>query len=295
MVPASLSPDHGLRGYTALVTGATSGIGWEVALRLARRGCDVVATGRDAKRGEALCSEARAYEAPGQIVFEAADLSDFGAVRKLGTSVRERWPRLDLLILNAGTYYSDLRHNAEGIEMTMAVNQLGHFLLTSLLLERVRAASGRVIVVTSEAHRTVTLSRPIEAVLRGRGHYRGLQAYGESKLLNLLFALELAGRTAGRGVVVHAVHPGLIATRIWNRNRDLGSRIMRLVKPFMGRPSKGARAVLHAATDRSLGRLTGLYLDGLDVGRASSRAHDQELAAELWSVSERLTGSGPWP
>lgn len=281
-----------------VVTGANSGIGEAATRELARRGRRVIMLCRDRERGE-IARDGIAADVPGAgLELVLADLADFGAVRRAAREIRERAPRLDSLVANAGLFLHRRRITGEGFEATMAVNHLGHFLLTGLLLPKLRESGGRVVVVSSDAHRHGDLRRaPPDAILRGEGDYSGMRAYSDSKLANLLFARELARREeeAGTGVTVTALHPGMLATSIWDRNDNLLSRLMRLFKPFMGSAEKGGDAVARLAADPEQERVTGRYHDGVDPAEPSEQARDRELARRLWDASMEATGLDAFP
>jgi NAD(P)-dependent dehydrogenase (short-subunit alcohol dehydrogenase family) len=279
-----------MAGRICMVTGANSGIGLATASILAERGATVVMVCRSGERGEAAKAEIeRSVEAP-ELVLMVADLAHLERVRELAEKFQHRYDRLDALVNNAGVYVADRRITVDGYEETLAVNHLASFLLTNLLLGRLKTASGRVITISSDAHKAGRLDRaPLEEILRGRGPYNGMQAYADSKLANLLFTFELARRIDGTGVTANALHPGTLATQIWNQNRDTLSIAMRLFKPFMGAPRKGGEAVARLVANPELDGVTGRYFDRLKEGRAATRAHDHELAARLWRASAELT------
>ena len=277
-------------GRIASVTGGNSGIGREVARGLARRGARVVILGRSAERCEAARVEL-ARETGARVDVVLADLADFGAVRRAADELRRLSDRLDLLVANAGVWLARRELTPDGLERTMAANHLGHFLLTNLLREPIERARGRIVVVTSEAHRRGRLTeRTLEEIFRGVGRYSGTQAYADSKLANVLFTFELARRLDGTGVTANAVHPGVVATRIWRRGRGVLGFLARLAKPFMASPREGARPVLRVATDPDLEGVTGRYFDRMDERRAVDAAYDRALARRLWQVSAELTG-----
>lgn len=274
-----------------LVTGANSGIGREATLRLVRRGHPVVMGCRSRDRARRARAAIVAEVPSAELEVLELDLADLGSVREAAGAFRDRHGRLDVLVANAGLYRSDLRRTQAGFEETMAVNHLGHFLLANLLLDPLRRAGGRVLVVSSEAHRHGDLaSRRLDAVLRGEGGYSGFRAYGDSKLANVLFARELARREADRGVSAAAVHPGMLATRIWNRNRDPLSLLLRLGKPLMGRAGEGGAAVSRLAVGPASGLGRGRYFDRLEPAEPAPQARDPELARRLWEVSARAVG-----
>lgn len=274
-----------------LVTGANAGIGRATTLRLARRGHPVVMGCRSRRRAREARAAIRAEVPSARLEVLELDLADLDSVRRAARAFRGRHPALDVLVANAGLYRADLRRTADGFEETMAVNHLGHFLLARLLLEPLRRARGRVLAVSSEAHRRGDLeSRAPEAVLRGEGEFGGVQAYCDSKLANVLFVRELARRESDRGIAAAALHPGTLATRIWDRNRDLLSLASRLVKPFMGRAHDGGAAVerLALAPREQLGR--GRYFDRDEPADPAPQARDAGLARRLWEASARAVG-----
>lgn len=275
----------------SLITGATSGIGREAARQLARHGGTVVLVCRERRRGDAA-REAIARESPrASVVLELADLASLADVRALAHRVLNRFSTVNVLINNAGVYRSQLERTADGFEWTMAVNHLAHFVLTNALLPALRPARARIVVVSSDAHRGARLRRaPIEQILRGEGEYNGLRAYADSKLANLLFARELARREAAHGMTTLAIHPGVVATRIWNQQQDLVSRIVRLFKPVMVSAANGGGFLADAATADRFASANGEYIHKTRPRRPSGDADDPELAAELWQVSARITG-----
>lgn len=275
-----------------LVTGANAGVGRETALRLVRRGHRVVMGCRSQERARAAREAIRSDVPSAELEILELDLADLGSVRRAADAFRERHDRLDALVANAGIYRARLRRTADGFEETMAVNHLGHFLLARLLADPLRAAGGRAVVVSSEAHRRGDLAdRPLGAVLRGPDDFSGVRAYCDSKLVNVLFARELGRREADHGVAACAVHPGSLATRIWNRNRDLLSLAARLAKPFMGRPSEGGEVVARRALDPGLSPGAAPYFDRGDRVRPAPQASDDELARRLWAASEEAVAT----
>jgi len=287
-----VSADDSPAARTCLITGANSGIGKEAARRLVRDGARVILVCRSRERGEAARRELETGAEGPSPELVVGDLERFESVREAAAEAARRAPRLDALVANAGVYRAQREITPEGLERTMAVNHVGHFLLVGLLLDRVVDAAGRIVVVSSEAHRAGRLRRrPLEEILRGEGDYSGWQAYADSKLANLLFAFELGRRLEGTGVGVSALHPGTLATSIWNRNRDVPSLIARVAKPFMGSPERGGERVARLVTDPDLAEEPGVYFSGDERSRASEDVYDRDLAEELWEVTDRVTGT----
>lgn len=280
-----------MRGKTCLVTGATSGIGAVTALELARLGASVIVAGRCAAK---CAAQVEAIERQTGACAEAvvADLASQDQVRRMAAEVAGRFPRLDVLVNNAGTYLFDRRLTPEGLERTFAVNYLSHFLLTNLLLERLSASpSARVVCVSSEAHRAGRIDLDD---LQGERRYDRLEAYSRSKLALLLFTYELSRRLAGARVTANALHPGVVATNLGSENGPvrgwLRVRVRNLVDRSMLSPEEGARTSLRLASAPELEQVTGRYFDqGREVA-SSPASYDVALARSLWEVSEGLAG-----
>ena len=278
-----------MRGKTVLVTGASAGIGAVTVRRLAAMGATVAAVGRDRDRTDALVERARA-ETPGAAVDGLlADLSSQVGVRRLADEVLDRYPRLDVLVNNAGAIFFGRQESVDGVEMTFALNHLGYFLLTGLLLERLKAsAPARVVNVSSAAHRRGRIDFDD---LQSRRGYGGWAAYSNSKLANLLFTYELARRLEGTGVTVNALHPGLVATRFGANNGWLSRALRQLANLFSISAEEGARTVVYLASSPDVEGVTGKYFVRERAAKSIPASHDGEAAARLWRVSEELTGA----
>ncbi len=278
-----------IQGKVCVVTGASSGIGEEAACRLARAGASVVILGRDRKRGERVRAHIARVAGGEPPDLQLVDFSSLRQVRALADSLASRYGTIHALVNNAGVYRARPEMSQEGFERTLAVNYLAHFLLTNLLLAALRAGRARVINVSSGAHRMAKLKRkPLEQIIRSVGDYDGKQAYADSKLANILFSFELARRE--RALTAIALHPGVLATRIWNRNADLLSLAARLGKPFMERPAKGGERIVRLVTGVQFASATGTYHNRDQQAEAAADAYDLELATRLWTLSEELTG-----
>ncbi|MFI6509311.1 oxidoreductase [Streptosporangium sp. NPDC050855] len=274
-----------LTGRTAVVTGASGGIGLPTALELARHGARVVLAARDPGRGRAALEAVRA-EVPGaRVEAGALDLADLRSVRAFAETVREP---LDLLINNAGVGLMPRGTTADGFETQFGVNHLGHFALTGLLMPRLLAApAARVVTVSSDAHSVGTIDFDDLGLERRYGRF---SSYGRSKLANLLFTLELQRRADASGATLLslATHPGTTATGILKTGvltRPLNALMRLVLQPA----AKGALPSLYAATSPEV--TGGQYIGpGPKVLRPSARATDPEVAARLWEVSEEMTG-----
>jgi retinol dehydrogenase 12 len=279
-----------LRGKVCLLTGATRGIGRAAANALARTGLTLVLVGRDRPRVEDTVREVRAATGQGNVEGLVADLSLRGEVRRLASEVRARYPRLDVLVNNAGAIFTRREETSEGTEKTLALNHLAYFLLTLELLDLLKAsAPSRVVNVASEAHRGTRLDFDD---LESKKDYSGLRVYGQSKLMNILFTAELARRLAGTGVTVNSLHPGVVATGFGQNTPGLFKSLVRLAAPFLTTPEKGAKTLVYLATSPEVEGVTGKYFTKSREERPSPRARDLEMAGKLWEASERLVGPG---
>jgi retinol dehydrogenase 12 len=280
-----MSGEQSMVGKVCLVTGATSGIGLETARALARRGAKVVVLGRSSERCEATAGLLR-DESGSAVEPLAADLSVQAEVRRAAREFQERFPRLDVLVNNAGAAYMKREESADGIEKTLALNHLGYFLLTNLLLDLLkRSAPARVVNLASDAHRSV---KGIDFDdIQAEKRYGPFRAYGISKLANVLFTRELARRLEGTGVTVNAMHPGLVATNFATRMPLVLQWFFRL---FGLSPEKGARTAIYLATAAEVEGVSGKYFYKEKVVRPAAPALDDAAARRLWEVSEAMTG-----
>jgi NAD(P)-dependent dehydrogenase (short-subunit alcohol dehydrogenase family) len=280
--------DETMQGITCLVTGGTGGIGFVTARELARRGADVMIVGRGRDAGEAAIARIRRTGAAGTVEFTAADLSQQSEVRRLARTVADRFGRLDVLVNNAGGMFRRRTLSADGIEMTFALNHLGYFLLTSLLLPVLRAADrARIVNVASEAHRGVALD--FDNLQAERAYGGGWGVYKRSKLANLLFTYELARRIDGGSVSVNALHPGFVATDIGVRNRLMPGWLWRLASLAAISPEDGAETTIHLAASSEVAGAHGQYFVKCRPAESSPQSRDRAAGERLWAISERLT------
>ncbi len=281
-------------GRVAIVTGANTGIGYETARALARKGARVILACRDMAKAQAAATAIAAEKPAGSVEAQPLDLSDMESIQRFAQSFTSSQTRLDLLINNAGVMVPPEGRTRQGFELQFGTNHLGHFALTAQLLPLLRRTAGsRVVVVASNAHRDGRID--LEDLNFERRGYKAWPAYCQSKLANLLFVLELQRRlsAAGARTLVTAAHPGWTATdlqRSW--------WIVRMLNPYLAmKPVDGALPTLRAATDPDA--MAGEYfgprylmeMSGPPVrARLSRRAQDQETAARLWTTSEAMTG-----
>lgn len=281
---------------TALVTGATSGIGEVAARELVRLGHRVLFTARDPAKGERVLRELRAIGGPGAAELYLGDLSRMDDVRRVAEEVRARHDRLDLLVNNAGGLFVERAVTPDGFERTLALNHLAYFLLTARLLDRLRAAGeARVVSVASNANRA---GRVRWHDLQHERGYFGFTAYAQSKLMNVMFALALARRLRGGGVTSNALHPGVVGSGFWDHGNALTRPVFALVKRFVGvSPEAGARTTLYLAVAPELRGVSGRYYEEMRERRANPLAHDEAAQDRLWRETERLLRpwlDGPW-
>jgi retinol dehydrogenase 14 len=277
-----------MAGKTVLVTGASGGIGRATALGLATMGAHLAITGRDRGRTEGAAREVRAAGG-GQVEVFVGDLSSRSEVRRLADEVLQSLPRLDVLVNNVGGYW-DTRHvTADGLEHTFALNHLAPFLLTNLLLDRLKQnAPARVVTVSSNAH---ALGEVDFDDLQGERSYSGARAYNQSKLANVLFTYELARRLQGTSVTANALHPGVVSTSFGAEDpRRIQRLLIPLLRPFMKSPAKGAATSIYLASAPELEQVTGRFFANEKPKRSSERSYDEATAARLWKVSADLVG-----
>lgn len=279
-----------VQGRTALVTGATSGIGTEIARGLAAAGAAVVVAARDPARGEAT-RKALAEETGAEVEVLHVDLASQASIRAATDEFRRRHGRLHVLVNNAGIYTSERCLTGDGVESTLAVNHVAPFLLTTRLLDLlVASAPARVVTVASEAHR---LGRVHFDDLQLARRWHGIRAYNQSKLANVLFTRELARRLAGTGVTTNAAHPGIVRTAWGREGRGILQLSVKLATPFMVSAASGARGPLRLATDPALDGVTGRYFASGREATPSRAARDDAGARRLWEASEALVRPGP--
>ncbi|KAF4086238.1 hypothetical protein AMELA_G00103960 [Ameiurus melas] len=283
-----------LKGKTAVVTGANTGIGKATALDLARRGARVILACRNKEKAEAAVYDIRRESGNAAVLFMHLDLASLKSVRDFAETFLKTEPRLDLLINNAGLMLAG--RTEDGFGMMFGVNHLGHFLLTLLLLDRLKASGqSRIVNVSSRLHQKGsvdfnTLSTHKDLVT-GQSLWHCFMGYCHSKLCNVLFTRELANRLEGSSVTCYSLHPGVVATEI-GRNISLWMRLPQLLcsKLFFLTPEGGAQTTLHCALQEGLEPLSGRYFTSCTLDEVSDMARDDGLAKKLWEVSERMCG-----
>jgi NAD(P)-dependent dehydrogenase (short-subunit alcohol dehydrogenase family) len=278
-----------MAGKTVLITGATSGIGRATASGLAALGASVAITGRELARVERVAEEIRIATGNRAIRAFAADLSSQVEVRRLAAEVLATYPRLDVLINNVGGSWATRHTTADGLEHTFAVNHLAAFLLTNLLLDRLKeSAPARVVTVASAAQATGVIDFED---LQGERIYSERKAYPQSKLASVMFTYELARRLEGSGVTATVLHPGVVNTGFGAEDPGLIFKVLvPFMRPFMKAPAKGAATSIYLASAPEAFGTTGKYFADCKPTRSSERSYDQAVAARLWTVSAQLVG-----
>jgi retinol dehydrogenase-12 len=275
-----------LKGKTVLVTGGTSGIGLVTARELAHLGAQVIIVSRDAEK----CAAVSAYlrSATGSpVAWIAVDLSTLDGIMQAAMSFKKQFTSLHILVNNAGGFFFKRILTRDGFEMTFALNHLNYFLLTSLLLDMLKAsAPARIVNVSSGLH--VNASLDFEN-LQGEKKYGGWDAYARSKLCNLLFTYELARRLEGTGITANALHPGYVATNLAANNGLLVGMFAKLSSRLFGRnPREGARTSIFLASSPKVEYVTGKYFADCQPVESSPLSYDKALAMKLWQVSLEL-------
>ena len=281
-----------MNGKTVVITGGNSGIGLETAVGLAGMGATVVITARDAERGKQAVDDVRGRSGSDAVDLAVFDLASLASVRAGAAELLDRCPRLDVLVNNAGLVLTDRSETVDGFETTFAVNHLGPFLLTNLLLDRIKAsAPARIVNVASTAHKGARKGLDFDD-LQATGRYSGMRAYSASKLANILFTVELAKRLKGTGVITNSLHPGTVRTG-YGRDGDargvLGVGI-KIAAPFFLSPAKGAATSIYLASSPEVADTNGEYFVKCKARKPASAARDEAAATQLWDESEKLVG-----
>jgi NAD(P)-dependent dehydrogenase (short-subunit alcohol dehydrogenase family) len=282
-------------GKTVVITGGNAGIGQETAVGLAQQGAHVVITSRDEARGEAAANEIRGRSRAGAVEVMSLDLASLASIREFAAELGRRHDRLDVLINNAGVVLRSRQVTDDGFERTFGVNHLGHFVLTDLLLDQLRAsAPARIVNVSSDAHKSAKDGLDFDD-LQAERRYQPFQVYGRSKLANVHFTRELARRLEGSGVTANSLHPGFVRSH-FGRDGDLGAAMgvgISIAQLFAISSKRGARTSIYVASSPEVAETTGAYYVRCRPAAVSKPAQDDDATRRLWSVSEELvSGAG---
>ncbi|XP_065887759.1 retinol dehydrogenase 13-like [Dysidea avara] len=281
-----------LDGRTVIITGANTGIGKETAIDLAKRNAKVILACRDVERGKQAEKEIKRASKSDEVSFKQVDLASFASIKKFAAEILEEESRIDILINNAGIMRCPYWKTEDGFEMQFGVNHLGHFLLTNLLLDRIKESpASRIVVVSSRAH---TRAKGINFDdINSENSYDPGVAYAQSKLANNLFTLALSKRLSGANVTVNCLHPGVIYTEL---GRHLKLRwlmkiiLMPVVLLMVKTPWQGAQTNIYCAVAEELEGVSGRYFADCKEKEPSPAALDELAAEQLWSLSIKLTG-----
>src|SRR5579859_1862579 len=275
--------DQTMAGKVCVVTGASQGIGRETALGLARQGATVVAVARNAERGNAAVSYVKSGSNNDAVHLALADLSTQAALRDLARDLQREYPRIHVLVNNAGAINTERTVTVDGIETTWAVNHLAYFLLTNLLLPTLQeSAPARIVNVSSAAHKGGSINFDDLQFERG---YSAWRAYNQSKLANIMFTYELARHLPAGQVTANALHPGTVTTGFGKNNPGWLNWGLRLASPFLTKPDKGAETPIYLASSSEVEGVTGKYFEKCKEVRSSPRSYDEQAAGRLWQIS----------
>ena len=277
-----------LHSKICMITGATSGIGREMALALAGLNYSIILIGRNEKKCRVTRKNIITRTGNQQIDIMTADFSDLSHIRNLANDFIQKYPKLDILINNAGVYLMNRSASVDGYEKTFAVNHLAHFLLTNLLLEKLKKGpAARIINVSSMAHEKKNIN--FDDLLY-ENNYNGVYAYARSKLANILFTYELDRRLKDTNITANAFHPGFVATNFGKNNGIIRFMLRRLIKRGALTPEEGAETGIYLASSEKVKKVSGKYFVNKKAVNSSKESYNETLAKELWYKSKELTG-----
>lgn len=279
-----------MKNKICLITGANSGIGKETAKTLAGKGAYVIMLCRNEERAEQARQDIVDQTGHSGVEIMIADLAHQHDIREAAQKFNDKFDALDVLINNAGIIASGREETPEGLEKTFAINHLGPFLLTNLLLDALKkSGNARIVTVSSEVHRLGASIFDIDN-LQLKSGYSAIKAYGISKLCNIMFTHELAKRLDKETVTANCLHPGVVGTQLASDASWWMKLSYILGKPFMRSPKSGAQTSLYLATSDEVVGVSGQYFKNKKMTKAASIAFDDKLTKELWERSKRLTG-----
>src|SRR5258708_9250662 len=275
-------------GKTVVVTGATSGIGEVAACELAKLGARIVFTARDRDRAAATMAKLRAANSQAAHEMHLADLSSLVEMKRVAKEIAESESKIDALINNAGAVFLSRKTSVDGLEMTFATNHMAYFVVTSILLDRLKATPGaRIVSTASDAHKSGKLDF---GDLQSEKSYSSFRVYGTSKLCNILFTRELARRLDGSDVTANCLHPGFVGTRFGQNNASnvFLKLLARGIMAFGLAPEEGAKTIIHLASSPDVATISGEYFYKCKVAEATAAAQDDAAAKRLGAVSAKL-------
>ena len=279
-----------LKNKTVVISGATNGIGKAAAIELSKERSKLIFTYRNESLANDLLAEIKDLSPETQVHSVYCDFSNQDSIKKCAEEINEMCENIDVLINNAGVVNTSYHETSDGIENTFAVNHLGYFLFTNLLLHKLKGESEtRIINVSSAAHSFVKEIQWQDINFKNN-FKQGLRCYGQSKLANLLFTRYLAIKLSTENITVNAIHPGGVNTSLGSQNKVWYSKPLRLIlRPFFRSPLKGAESIIYLATKQDDG-VTGEYFVDSEIHKSSSYSKNLEEADKLWSLSEEMVG-----
>jgi len=277
-----------VQGKTVVITGATSGIGEVAAIRLAEKGARIVFTARDKARAEDTMTALRRANPKADHALHMADLSRLAEMKRVAAELA-REPQIDVLINNAGALFNKRQETEDGLELTFALNHMAYFVVTNLLLDRLKPGA-RIVSVASNAHRGARLDFDD---LQSRRGYNGFPVYSKSKLCNILFNRELARRLSGSGITANALHPGFVATRFGDDSGGIVRAVLKVAKPIGAiSPEEGAQTIIYLASSPEMVDVSGEYFYQCKTVTPTAEARNDQDAKRLWDISQQIAGLG---
>jgi NAD(P)-dependent dehydrogenase (short-subunit alcohol dehydrogenase family) len=281
-----------VQGKTVVVTGGTSGIGEVAAVRLAEQGARIVLIARDPSRAAATLSKLKTANAAVTHAAHYGNLSSLAEVKRVAGAVAASEPRIDVFVNNAGAVFLSRKTSVDGLEMTFATNHMAYFVVTNVLLDRLKATPGaRIVSTASDAHRSGKLDFDD---LQSEKSYSSFRVYGTSKLCNILFTRELARRLDGVDTTANCLHPGFVGTRFGQNNAsNVFTKVLRsAIMSFGISPEDGAKTIIHLASSPDVASISGEYFYKCKIAEPTDAARNDADAKRLWDVSAKIAGIG---
>jgi NAD(P)-dependent dehydrogenase (short-subunit alcohol dehydrogenase family) len=275
-----------LQGKTVIMTGATSGIGEVAAVHLAEQGARIVFTARDKARADGTMAKLKHANPAADHALHMADLSTLAEMKRIG-AVLAAEPQIDVLVNNAGALFNKRQETPDGLEMTFAVNHMAYFVVTNLVLPKLKPGA-RIVTTASNAHRGAKLNFDD---LQSRRGYVGFPVYSKSKLANILFNRELSRRIKDSGVTANTLHPGFVATRFGDNSGGLMRTVLKVAKPIGAiSPEEGAKTIIYLASSPEVATISGEYFYQCQITTPTKEAQNDADAKRLWEISENIAG-----
>ena len=279
-----------MQGKTVVITGATSGIGEVAACELAQQGARIVFTARDRARANETAAKLKAANPSANHKVHLADLSSLAEMKRVANEIAQSESKIDVLINNAGAVFLSRKTSIDGLEMTFATNHMAYFVVTHILLDRLKATPGaRIVSTASDAHKSGKLDF---SDLQSEKSYSSFRVYGTTKLENILFTRELAKRLQGTGVTANCQHPGFVGTRFGQNNASnvLLKGLSRTIMSFGLKPAAGARTMIYLASSRDVEGKSGGYYYKCQLEQPTAEAQNDKNARRLWDTSAQIAG-----